>query len=60
MSSSEEELRDYIGDGVYVKYDGLGIWLYANDYNSPTDQIYLEPHVLEGLIRFAKRMGWKV
>jgi len=49
--------KDYIGDGVYVIFDGVGIWLHANDMVSPTDKIYLEPSVLQALNRFAKRMG---
>lgn len=51
------EKQDYIGDGVYVEYDCGGIMLKANDHLDPTDTIYLEPEVLEALIRFAKRMG---
>ena len=46
-------ITEYIGDGVYVEYDGYGIWLKANDHQFPTDQIYLEPSVLEALSRFA-------
>ena len=49
--------NDYIGDGVYVDFDGCGIWLYANDFDEPTDKIYLEQEVLEALIRFSERMG---
>lgn len=48
--------KGYIGDGVYVEFDGYGIWLYANDFNNPTNKIYLEPMVLEALIRFSLRM----
>ena len=46
--------EDYIGDGVYVKFDGFGIELRAN---SPTndEMIYLEPQVLAALNHFAKR-----
>jgi hypothetical protein len=36
-------MKDYIGDGVYVEYDGHGIALNANDATNPTDSIYLEP-----------------
>ncbi len=54
---SEESTRDYIGDGVYVEYDGFGIEAKANDFDNPTDTIYFEPAVLGGLIRFAQRMG---
>ena len=49
--------NDYIGDGVYVDFDGCGIWLYANDFDEPTDKIYLEQEVLEALIRFSERIG---
>ena len=59
-SFEEEKLRDYIGDGIYVRFDGKGIWLYANDYSNPTDKIYLEPFVFGALISFAKRMGWEI
>jgi len=48
-------MKDYLGDGVYAIYDGFGIWLHANDHENPTDRIYLEPSVLEALIRFQKR-----
>jgi len=51
-----EEVKDYIGDGVYTIFDGYGIWLHANDLNHPTDKIYLEPDVLEKLNRFAERI----
>jgi len=54
------EQMDYIGDGVYTIFDGRGIWLHANDHKYPTDKIYLEPNVLEGLIRFMKRMGIEI
>ncbi len=49
--------RDYIGDGVYVEFDGCGVWLKANDFDHPSDEIYLEAGVLEALVRFARRMG---
>ena len=51
------EITDYIGDGVYVTYDGFGIILHANDHLDPTDCIYLEPEVLDTLNKFAKRVG---
>ena len=48
---------DYIGDGVYVRYDGFGITLMANHHEHPTDQVYLEPEVLDALNRFAVAVG---
>jgi len=52
-----KENSEYIGDGVYAGYDGMGIWLYANSHDHPTEQIYLEDFVLTALINFAKRFG---
>lgn len=49
-------MKGYIGDGVYVHYDGHGITLNANDATNPTDSIYLEPEVLSGLIRFVENI----
>uniref|UniRef100_A0A6H1ZDI7 Uncharacterized protein n=1 Tax=viral metagenome TaxID=1070528 RepID=A0A6H1ZDI7_9ZZZZ len=48
----EKRPASYLGDGVYVIHDGYGIWLHANDHKNPTDKIYLEPSVLEGLNNF--------
>lgn len=45
---------EYLGDGVYAVFDGYGIWLHANDHKSPTDRVYLEPQVMEALVRFEK------
>ena len=47
----------YLGDGVYAIFDGFGIWLHANDHKDPTDKIYLEPAVLEALVRFNKEVN---
>ncbi len=46
----------YLGDGVYDIFDGYGIWLHANDHKDPTDRIYLEPSVLNSLVRFSKEV----
>jgi len=50
-----EDLKEYLGDGVYALFDGSGIWLHANDHENPTDRIYLEPDVLDALNRFNQR-----
>ena len=42
----------YCGDGVYAMWDGFGIELRANDYENPTDIVYLEPYVMKSLIDF--------
>ena len=45
FNTKEERKADYIGDGVYVDFDGYTIWLKANNYDNPTDTIALEPDV---------------
>lgn len=52
------EIKDYIGDGVYVIYDGYGIWLHANHHEHPTDKIYLEPNVLKALNNFNEQCNF--
>lgn len=47
----------YLGDGVYAIFDGYGVWLHANDHKDPTDRIYLEPQVMQALIRFKKEVA---
>lgn len=44
----------YLGDGVYCKFDQWGVWLHANDHENPTDKIYLEWQVFEQLISNAR------
>ncbi len=50
-----DDLSTYIGDGVYVIFDGYGFWLHANDLRNPTDKIYLEPAVFYDLVAAVKR-----
>ncbi len=52
---SPEFKWEYIGDGVYVKHDGWGIWLHANSHDQPTDRVYLEPSVFDKLKNYMKR-----
>lgn len=50
----------YIGDGVYVRYAGGGVWLYTQDgYAKPRalHAIYLEPEVYCNLTQFMGRSG---
>jgi len=48
-------ITEYIGDGVYAVWDGVGIELRANSHGF-TDMIYLELEVIEKLNIFIKRM----
>ena len=46
--------EEYLGDGVYVEFDGFQILLKANDHRNPTDTIALEPEVFNSLVRWVK------
>ena len=52
------ESADYLGDGVYIKWDGYNFVLTANHHDEyqATAVIYLEPPVLAAINRFVKRM----
>lgn len=39
----------YIGDGVYARFDGFGVWLSTGNPDLPNNEIYLEPAVLASL-----------
>jgi len=52
----DREKIDYLGDGVYAAYDGYSIRLRANDYRNADSEIYLEPQVIDALLRFKERM----
>lgn len=56
LTKIPREHMDYLGDGVYALFDGLRIWLHANDHLNPTDRICLEPEVMEALKRFDARV----
>lgn len=48
--------KDYLGDGVYVEYDGYQIKLTTFDGISTTNTIYLEPSVLKSFDYFRGRI----
>jgi len=51
-----DQTRDYLGDGVYVAFDGYSFWLRINDHRNEASEICLEPQVLDHLDRFRKAM----
>lgn len=53
--TDESEVREYLGDGVYVKFDGIGFELRANNHLTGP-MVYLELEVLDQLITFVKRL----
>lgn len=48
--------KDYMGDGVYVAFDGCGFDLTAENGISVQHFIYLEPEVIAALLRYVKRI----
>ena len=53
----QKVIEEYLGDGLYAKYDGFHIVLMANSHISPTDTVYLDPHVFASLQRFVDRIA---
>ena len=47
---------EYLGDGLYVGFDGYHICLMANSHTEPTDIIYLDPHVYSSLQKYVNRL----
>ena len=47
---------EYLGDGLYVKFDGYGINLLANSHEQPTDVVYLEPEVLTKFFSYVEKL----
>lgn len=48
--------KAYLGDGVYVAYDGFSLWLTAEDGIRATDTICLEPEVYHALVRYVAKL----
>lgn len=60
MSNPVPELvQDYIGDGVYVSYQGFDIQI-STPRSDGDHTVFLEPHVFAELVRFARRIGWTI
>ena len=50
------EKNVYLGDGLCASFDGWQIELYAWDGQCKTNQVYLEPAVLEAFLRYVERL----
>lgn len=48
--------KHYLGDGVYVDFDGYQLWLSTEDGIQSTNTIALEPHVYEQLEAYVSRL----
>lgn len=56
MTKSE---KAYLGDGVYMDFDGYHIVLTTNNGREDTNTVYLEPEVLDNMLRMLKTMEQK-
>jgi len=57
MNEAELQFKEYLGDGAYVGYDGYHIWLYTTNGLYVTNEIALEPSVLENLQRWIEALS---
>lgn len=53
-----EPIKDYIGDGVYVSWDGYDVVVYLDNGCGPYNEIHLEPVVLQAFNRFQERIKY--
>ena len=45
----------YLGDGLYVSFDGYQFSLMANDYVKPTDKVYMNRDVFLSFQDYVKK-----
>lgn len=55
VSTQPSQEREYLGDGLYVEFDGYQLKLSASNGMFDHDTVYLEPGVLRALIAYIKR-----
>jgi hypothetical protein len=48
--------KTYIGDSVYVDFDGYSLILTTENGGEPSNTIYLEPIVWADLVAYVKRL----
>lgn len=44
--------KEYLGDGLYARHDGFGVWLTSENGVRVLNEVYLEPDVYEALKRY--------
>lgn len=55
MPLEPPEFKDYLGDGVYVRFDGYQIWVSADRYGM-LHEVALEPAVFEKLRQYVESL----
>lgn len=62
MNNNESEIAKklkgstYIGDAVYISFDGYQVWLKTTDGLEITNQIALEPGALHTMLMYIERL----
>lgn len=54
---TQDNLKRYIGDGVYASFDGYHVWLTTENGYRVTNRIALEPPVLAALNRYVEDLA---
>jgi len=49
-------VKHYLGDGVYVDFDGFALWLTTENGIATTNRICLEPEVWQELSDYVSRL----
>ena len=55
-SLDQTDFREYLGDSVYVDFDGFHIVLTTDNGLGPTNTIALDDHVYANLLRYVERL----
>ena len=50
------QMRDYLGDGLYVGFDGYQVILYTDRGNEGVHWVALEPEVLKSFNNYINRL----
>jgi len=56
MSTTLIPVKEYIGDSVYVDFDGFSFVLTTENGRGPSNTIVLEPNVYEALVQYVGRV----
>jgi hypothetical protein len=51
--------EEYLGDGLYVSFDGYSIWLRA-PRREGDHYVALEPLMFQELLRYVVKQGWTI
>jgi hypothetical protein len=49
-------VKDYLGDSVYVSFNGYMLTLYTDNGNGANNVIHLEPEVYGAFLRFVEKL----